>query len=113
MIRPPPRSTLFPYTTLFRSEQKTLYAPHGRGASLSPLAAAASTVWPPVGRNRARLCHELTEADDATHRRAAHQTDKEEAPWRRRTKWLDARRLTQIAPRRPGTAKGDDRRGRT
>src|SRR2546430_12180405 len=67
----------------------------------------------PCWSQRARLCHELTEADDATHRRAAHRTDKEEAPWRRRTKWLDARRLTQIAPRRPGTAKGDDRRGRT
>src|SRR5438309_6812546 len=31
MIRPPPRSTLFPYTTLFRSSDKTLqvgYANH-------------------------------------------------------------------------------------
>src|SRR5258708_12297191 len=28
MIRRPPRSTLFPYTTLFRSEQSTSYQPH-------------------------------------------------------------------------------------
>src|SRR5256885_2813330 len=28
MIRRPPRSTLFPYTTLFRSEAKALLRPH-------------------------------------------------------------------------------------
>src|SRR5260370_6352067 len=28
MIRRPPRSTLFPYTTLFRSEQRTVTGPH-------------------------------------------------------------------------------------
>src|SRR5438105_10965545 len=27
MLRPPPRSTLFPYTTLFRSVSDTTYAP--------------------------------------------------------------------------------------
>src|SRR3712207_7439776 len=30
MIRRPPRSTLFPYTTLFRSEGSVLLRPHGR-----------------------------------------------------------------------------------
>src|SRR3712207_8513723 len=34
MIRRPPRSTLFPYTTLFRSEGRRL----GRGRHLSPVA---------------------------------------------------------------------------
>src|SRR5262245_63510838 len=29
MIRRPPRSTLFPYTTLFRSERESLRAAHG------------------------------------------------------------------------------------
>src|SRR5574337_2056578 len=29
MIRRPPRSTLFPYTTLFRSRQEGSYRPHG------------------------------------------------------------------------------------
>src|SRR3712207_7897855 len=33
MIRRPPRSTLFPYTTLFRSEEWD--EPHGRGAILA------------------------------------------------------------------------------
>src|SRR3712207_8060708 len=31
MIRRPPRSTLFPYTTLFRSPRGTGVAPQGRG----------------------------------------------------------------------------------
>src|SRR2546429_9142396 len=30
MIRRPPRSTLFPYTTLFRSRARARTAPHGR-----------------------------------------------------------------------------------
>src|SRR5439155_4342375 len=39
MIRPPPRSTLFPYTTLFRSCRNTLQVPEARG----PLGNAAAT----------------------------------------------------------------------
>src|SRR6266571_6648284 len=31
MIRRPPRSTLFPYTTLFRSPSRALHSPHGSG----------------------------------------------------------------------------------
>src|SRR3712207_8690602 len=36
MIRRPPRSTLFPYTTLFRSPRGTPRAPPWRGACSSP-----------------------------------------------------------------------------
>src|SRR5438105_6293959 len=38
MIRPPPRSTLFPYTTLFRSDQPQRQAlrEHGRGPHADP-----------------------------------------------------------------------------
>src|SRR2546422_7898278 len=32
MIRRPPRSTLFPYTTLFRSEHRVVLGPQVRGA---------------------------------------------------------------------------------
>src|SRR2546425_9551506 len=32
MIRRPPRSTLFPYTTLFRSSQREILRPHARQA---------------------------------------------------------------------------------
>src|SRR3712207_8797496 len=32
MIRRPPRSTLFPYTTLFRSEEQELYRYYGLGS---------------------------------------------------------------------------------
>src|SRR3712207_8341130 len=35
MIRRPPRSTLFPYTTLFRSDQKDLLG--GKGANLAEM----------------------------------------------------------------------------
>src|SRR3712207_8122596 len=36
MIRPPPRSTLFPYTTLFRSQQRSAHAEQlGAGAPAS------------------------------------------------------------------------------
>src|SRR5215831_21091747 len=41
MIRRPPRSTLFPYTTLFRSMQTTR-APWNRGLCASPAMAARS-----------------------------------------------------------------------
>src|SRR2546429_5624763 len=34
MIRRPPRSTLFPYTTLFRSVQNPHFRPFGRGLAL-------------------------------------------------------------------------------
>src|SRR5437870_10539143 len=36
MIRPPPRSTLFPYTTLFRSERAAGFCGEGVRASYSP-----------------------------------------------------------------------------
>src|SRR3712207_8979982 len=37
MIRRPPRSTLFPYTTLFRSRPRTLDAHRGPGRHARPL----------------------------------------------------------------------------
>src|SRR2546427_1676676 len=44
MIRRPPRSTLFPYTTLFRSPRRTFT----RCASSPPLTILNSSVWPPA-----------------------------------------------------------------
>src|SRR2546430_13781137 len=41
MIRRPPRSTLFPYTTLFRSQQRQGRAVHQRGPRARPRSAAA------------------------------------------------------------------------
>src|SRR3712207_8402296 len=46
MIRRPPRSTLFPYTTLFRSNREALRTGAGRGGGMSSRCAVA----PPVGR---------------------------------------------------------------
>src|SRR5688572_32299411 len=45
MIRTPPRSSLFPYTTLFRSSRST--APGSRRAACSPSAIACSPSSPP------------------------------------------------------------------
>src|SRR2546422_3345403 len=49
MIRRPPRSTLFPYTTLFRSRQDACRNPEPAGAR-PPLARAARDVSRPVRR---------------------------------------------------------------
>src|SRR5256885_5457511 len=52
MIRRPPRSTLFPYTTLFRSHR-------GRGARLSRGDGAAATLLPRHPRNARRAALRL------------------------------------------------------
>src|SRR3712207_8239141 len=49
MIRRPPRSTLFPYTTLFRSR-----GPRSSGASGS----SSTTGSPPGGHGRRNGCHD-------------------------------------------------------
>src|SRR5687767_15396207 len=43
MIRPPPRSTLFPYTTLFRSRRATCSSKHQRRSWSSTSAGEAPT----------------------------------------------------------------------
>src|SRR5690606_41748903 len=57
--RPPPRSTLFPYTTLFRSGGGTVMLPDGRTAVAEPLGEAfllrpPAAHGPPGGRARGR-----------------------------------------------------------
>src|SRR5438034_8163743 len=60
MIRPPPGSTLFPYTTLFRSRRRSrVVLDQGRGGPRDPLAARgpAWPVWFPGGlMNLADCC---------------------------------------------------------
>src|SRR5437773_6448426 len=73
MTRPPPRSTLFPYTTLFRSD-------HGRGQGALGEEASQDVRdperdeegvrhWP--GAEHERHDDVTDEADDATHERRA------------------------------------------
>src|SRR3712207_7737344 len=45
MIRRPPRSTLFPYTTLFRSQWR-MVGRRGRGASWTIVGDPAQSSWP-------------------------------------------------------------------
>src|SRR3712207_8244782 len=43
MIRRPPRSTLFPYTTLFRSQREKIELPHLEGATMIEIPRACVT----------------------------------------------------------------------
>src|SRR5690348_17850006 len=47
MIRPPPKSTLFPYTTLFRSRRPSLFRDHGGRCrpGYRGCAAGSSRMW--------------------------------------------------------------------
>src|SRR5205085_12548183 len=54
MIRPPPRSTLFPYTTLFRSRVETLLQERG-GISLHNLNAAVKRIDNTKEAERAKI----------------------------------------------------------
>src|SRR5256885_5166103 len=66
MIRRPPRSTLFPYTTLFRSHRWPVVpnAPHSTPSSARSRSASSSTIiafLPPISSD-SRLCilpHEM------------------------------------------------------
>src|SRR5437899_7695788 len=65
MIRPPPRSTLFPYTTLFRSQVELLFrltpvGPRLRGGELVLVNQVA-----PLGMERGDVCnHSLNERSE-------------------------------------------------
>src|SRR2546427_6164676 len=60
MIRRPPRSTLFPYTTLFRSDVSVAYAP-GPAYTFGPLRIEGAQRYDPVGTARiARRSEEHT-----------------------------------------------------
>src|SRR3712207_6862633 len=66
MIRRPPRSTLFPYTTLFRSQQRGLAA--ARAAEQGEELAAAHGEVQPV--HRQRRAEALAHALDAQDRKS-------------------------------------------
>src|SRR5205809_3522699 len=55
MIRRPPRSTLFPYTTLFRSERIHRSQLHGRGPGAEPAGGAAQAALTAGDRKSTRL----------------------------------------------------------
>src|SRR5258708_20691323 len=82
MIRRPPRSTLFPYTTLFRSENPSTDAPDSRGTSGAsapsrlpcvPVACISPRIWTPCHARR-RGVHILGEIDrKSTRLNSSHQ----------------------------------------
>src|SRR5690348_17598906 len=52
MLRPPPRSTLFPYTTLFRSSLRQRRAPYSRVADPLARVVRAAAAQPGLGLPR-------------------------------------------------------------
>src|SRR3712207_8106859 len=74
MIRRPPRSTLFPYTTLFRSVPQLRARPGGAGGAPGRPRRAAR----PQVRHDARAGRRVARPDDADGRRRRHRVRSEE-----------------------------------
>src|SRR3712207_8906119 len=72
MIRRPPRSTLFPYTTLFRSELEAARAAHERelGQTRADLERRAEEAERRHQQQRSELEQQLAEARKAAHEAA-------------------------------------------
>src|SRR3712207_7266967 len=70
MIRRPPRSTLFPYTTLFRSRDRPHRQLHRRRAArrIRPQADKGACLMPDVPREDGRIGAPLLEVKDLTVR---------------------------------------------
>src|SRR5258708_21710600 len=67
MIRRPPRSTLFPYTTLFRSNRFGQPCPHCRQNSESPFCCVISTISPMSRWQRFRSEEHTSELQSPDH----------------------------------------------
>src|SRR2546422_11624041 len=97
MIRRPPRSTLFPYTTLFRSQR--IPDPAGRGGAVALVpheAGLGEDVWPVVERDVAqRAGDDLLRVAEAVHGRRVDPID---APLDGLTDHRDRRRVRLGGP---------------
>src|SRR3712207_7378450 len=71
MIRRPPRSTLFPYTTLFRSEDRC----HTRGAGAGERIEDTPTRW---GHQTHKVAHQLSRLHGRMDRRCGPDFDRSE-----------------------------------
>src|SRR5256885_8564704 len=77
MIRRPPRSTLFPYTTLFRSMQSTYRAPRPLYSALGSIRGA---VMPTLDRGLERYFADVTEAAPVAQDRSEEHTSELQSP---------------------------------
>src|SRR5690349_23488922 len=69
MIRPPPRSTLFPYTTLFRSLRRHMLQDHSAVYQRKEIARKLSQVGRAVPHKLAPARFRVLPAREADHRR--------------------------------------------
>src|SRR5215203_5798464 len=100
MIRRPPRSTLFPYTTLFRSRRDRQRSPQPRASTAPGCCSPRSEEHTSELQSRQYLvCRLLLEKKkDRRNHRAAHACAKVRQPWRR------------VSSRRRTAAQSDGRR---
>src|SRR3712207_9596568 len=106
MIRRPPRSTLFPYTTLFRSTSATSASRSSSSATFNLLLGSTSATGshPPLTRGPRRRCC----PPRCRHRRAQHL---HRTPRRPSTEWSRSfLRLRRSHGRRPPRPRGQLRR---
>src|SRR5258708_30619978 len=69
MIRRPPRSTLFPYTTLFRSDRVVIYDPQNQGQ-----------VFFKKSEDNSGVIYRLTADDDTGKKRSEEHTSELQSP---------------------------------
>src|SRR5215475_15312960 len=86
MIRRPPRSTLFPYTTLFRSSAQCLSIPISRAAGSKPISRRPR---PPTGRRSEEHTSELQSRENLVCRLLLEKKKKYLVERRRIVKKLD------------------------
>src|SRR3712207_680461 len=72
MIRRPPRSTLFPYTTLFRSASATQIEPSSSSAANTGAARRKATPGRPASKRRTPSPERSERATSAASRRCCH-----------------------------------------
>src|SRR3712207_8296049 len=76
MIRRPPRSTLFPYTTLFRSQRRGRQAHGERRRGVRGVRGARGAEGVPVLRRRPQPAHDARPALGVSHGRSEEHTSK-------------------------------------
>src|SRR3712207_7853861 len=74
MLRRPPRSTLFPYTTLFRSDRRQLDE-EGAVGRVVEVAVLRAVARPELGRGALERGHPVRHADEAHARSEEHTSE--------------------------------------
>src|SRR2546427_2015943 len=110
MIRRPPRSTLFPYTTLFRSAAGPLGNDPAPGAATVARGVGARAARPALGARRGGAAHDRERRGARPHPARARLGDA--GPATVQPDVLRRARADSCPPRRPAAVRGRGPRGR-